>query len=132
MSDFSESIIQALKADESFGGCVILRADSSAETGYPVKSPLICVGREECDRIGFLLGSEDCIFGSEKLRVSVINDGSKGGAFCEELARRVCRAVLEHDSGRMIVSVSVEKCMYDRALFAYKVIMGFTLREGSF
>ena len=87
------------------------------------------MSREECDRIGFLLGSEDCILGSEKLTVSVAADGEKGGAFCEELAREVCRAVLEHDGGREIVSVSVEKCMYDRSLFVYKVIIGFTLRE---
>ncbi|MBQ9461757.1 MAG: hypothetical protein IJU51_07590 [Clostridia bacterium] len=130
MSDFSERILQALGEDENLSGCRIIRAYSPAKVGYPLKEPVICVSREECDRIGFLLGSEDCIFGSEKLTVSVASDESKGGAFCEELARSVCRAVLEHDGGREIVSVSVEKCMYDRSLFAYKVIMGFTLREG--
>lgn len=129
MSDFSERLISALEEDGSFADCRIVRADNTREISYPVKKPLVCVGQEEHDRLGYLLGSEDCIFGSEKLTVSVAADGMAGGAFCESLARRVCSALLDADCGREIISVSVEKCMYDRSLFAYKVIMGFTLRE---
>ncbi len=129
MGDFSEKLLALLKADRRFEGCRFIRSDRAMEVAYPLKAPLVCVGREEFDRLGFLIGSEDCLFGSEKLTVSVATDEKLGGAYCEELARGICRGILEADSGRDIIAVSVEKCMYDRSLFAYKVIMGFTLSE---
>ena len=129
MSDFAEDITASLSADERFGGCRFAEMYNAEETGFPLKAPLICSGREECERMEPLIGKDECLLSSEKLILSVCTDAEKGGAFCEELARRICGAVLEADSRREIISVSVEKCMYDRLLFAYKVMMGFTLRE---
>ena len=131
MSDFSDRIAEALSADGRLEECRVIRAHEMRMMEYPLRKPLICVGRIELDRLGFLLGSDDCLCGSEKLTVSVTSDSAGGGAYCEEIARLVCTAVLENDSGREIVSVRVDKCMYDRAASAYKVMMGFTLREGS-
>ena len=63
------------------------------------------------------------------MTVRVMTDEQTGGAFCEGCAEQICKAVLQADLTGQIVSVCVEKCMYDKTAFAYKVIMRFTLRE---
>ena len=111
------------------GGCRLIKSDEQTELPYPVEAPLICFCREGTDRMSFLLGSEDDFFGSEKLRVTVITPEKQGGGHCEETALLLCRALLNNDAGRNICSVGVEGCRYDKTIFAYKVVMRFTLRE---
>ena len=69
------------------------------------------------------------MFGSEKIVVSVLTDEKYGGDYCTEAAKKVCRAVLEGDEDKLICSVCVDKLMYDKQTFAYKVVMRFTLAE---
>ena len=127
--DYSERLRELLEQREELNGFEIIKADEYRELGYPVKRPLVVIGREDERELGCLLGSDEGLFGGERLTVSVMTDEERGGAFCGEQAKRVCRELLAGDSDRMIVSVCVEKCMYDKAAFAYKVIMRFSLRE---
>ncbi len=128
-NDIVEIMTERLCKCEELRDFRVIRADCFTQVGYPVDKPSAVIGREEEDGLGYLLGCEDSLFGGEKLSVSVMTDEKHGGAFCEEKAKAVCRAMLDNDPDKMIVSVCVEKCMYDKTCFAYKVIMRFTLRE---
>ena len=128
-TDYAERLLGLLEQRQELSGCTIIRSDEYRELSYPVKGPLVVIGSEEEKELGYLLGCDEGIFGGETLTVSVMTDEEQGGAFCGETAKRVCAALLACDSGRMIVSVCVEKPMYDKSAFAYKVMMRFTLRE---
>ena len=71
MSDFAEDITASLSADERFGGCRFAEMYNAEETGFPLKAPLICIGREECERMEPLIGKDECLLSSEKLILSV-------------------------------------------------------------
>ena len=126
-TDYVEIMLQRLSDSEELRGFRLFRADEFRELGYPVSGTIVVIGLEEAS-LGCLLGG-DSLFGEERLSVIVMTDEKQGGAFCAERARQLCSAMLDCDAEKMIVSVCVEKCMYDRTAFAYKVIMRVTLRE---
>ena len=128
-TDYAEIMLGLLKQKDELSGFDIIRSEEYRELGYPVERPLAVIGGEAEKELGCLLGCDDGLFGGEMLDVSVMTDEEHGGAYCVEKAKQICRALLACDRGRMIVSVCAEKCMYDSAAFAYKVIMRFTLRE---
>lgn len=127
--DFISEMMRKLALLEEMNGFDLVKADGGREIPFPIKRPIVCFGKEATDKMSFLLGYDDGLFGSEKMTVSVYTDEKTGGAFCEESAKEVCRALLELDETKMITSVCVEKCMYDKTDFAYKVVMRFSLRE---
>lgn len=128
-TDYAEIMLERLSRSSELSGIEFLRTDEFRELGYPVKKPIAVIGKESENDLGCLLGCDDGLFGSEKLNVTVMTDETHGGAFCADLARKICGVILNCDEERLIVSVCVEKCMYDKTAFAYKVIMRFTLRE---
>lgn len=127
--EYAGSIADALAEDSSLEGMRIVRAFSGEMTDQPINMPLVSVGLESADRYGFLLGYDNDLFGSEKIVISVMSDEKYGGEYCTEAARKVCRAVLSADADKLICSVCVDKLMYDKQTFAYKVVMRFTLAE---
>ncbi len=127
--DFISEMMERLGLVEDMDGFDLVRADAGREIPFPIKRPIVCFERETSDKLNYLLGYDEGVFGGEKMAVSVLCDEKYGGAFCEEKAKDVCRALLDLDETKMITSVCVEKCMYDRANFAYKVVMRFSLRE---
>lgn len=128
-NNFLEQMLAAVQQMELLSHCRCIRAQSGTALPFPVRQPLICFWMEEADRLDYFLGYDEVLVGSEKLCVSVLCEEKMGGAYCEQLAKRVCGTILQADSGKLITSVAVEKCMYDKTNFAYKVIMRLALRE---
>lgn len=128
-SDFAQKMMEAVQQSADLSACRCVWADQAEMLPFPVKHPIICFGWEPADRMDYLLGYDEVLLGAEKLRVSVLCEQQQGGARCEHLAQTVCQTVLQADSDKQIIAVAVEKCMYDKANFAYKVMMHFTLRE---
>lgn len=131
-SDFTDEIISALKSNRELDDFEIVKSFNGVEIGYPIQKPIVCIGVEKTEKMSFLLGYDNELAGSEKIIVSVSADEKKGGDFVEQCAKKICSAVLNEDVSKLISSVSVEKFMYDKVNFAYKVVMRFTLREQSF
>ncbi|GEM_PF-5582459 len=129
---FLRQMTETLRLAEELSGCDVVQAGESRELPFPMSTPRITVGLEEADRLDYFLGYDECLVSGEKLYVSVMCDEQSGSMHCEAMAKQVCRIVLDADLNRNITSVSVEKCMYDKANFAYKVIMRFVLREQVF
>ncbi len=129
MNNFLEEMMAAVQRTEGLQNCRCIQTDSGGMVPFPVARPIICFALEAADRLDYFLGYDEVLFGSEKLKVSVLCEEKKGGSFCETLAKKVCQALLLADTEKNITSVAVEKCMYDKANFAYKVIMRFSLRE---
>ena len=127
--EYADSIAEALKENSTLDGMRIVKAFSGEPIDQPVNVPLVSVGLERADKYDFLLGYDNEMFGSEKIVVSVLTDEKYGGDYCTEAAKKVCRAVLEGDEDKLICSVCVDKLMYDKQTFAYKVVMRFTLAE---
>lgn len=127
--DFVSEMMEKLTLDEDMSGFDIIRANCGMKIPFPIKRPVVCFDTEPADKLSCLLGYDEGLLGEEKMVVSVLCDEKLGGAFCEEKAKDVCRALLDLDDTKMITSVCVEKCMYDRTDFAYKVVMRFSLRE---
>ena len=65
----------------------------------------------------------------EKAVINVVTDEKQGGAFCEELAKNICIRLIELDEGKNIISVAVDRCVFDKNIFAYKIKITFGLRE---
>ena len=65
----------------------------------------------------------------EKAVITVVTDEKNGGAFCEELAKNICIRLIELDEGKNIISVAVDRCVFDKNIFAYKIKITFGLRE---
>lgn len=128
-SSFPQEMMTALQQSGQFDDCRCVLADSAEALPFPVKRPIICFGLEKADRMDYFLGYDEVMLGTEKLRVSLLCEQQLGGAYCEQLAQQVCQWLLQADTAKQITSVSVEKCMYDKVNFAYKVIMRFTMRE---
>lgn len=130
-SDFADEIITELKNNSELDNFEIVKSYDSGEISYPIEKPLVCIGVEKTEKLSFLLGYDNEITGSERIIVSVSVDEKKGGSFAEKCAAKICSAVLDADVGKLISTVSIEKFMYDKLNFAYKVIMRFSLGEQS-
>lgn len=129
LNDWIDELKQALSEHRELGGMRFVRQQEGGRLSYPLTGTLVSLGCEGADKLGFLLGCDGCLFSGEALLVRVMTDEKNGGAFCEQQAESVCRALLEIDGQKRITSVCVEKCMYDRTAFAYNIVMRFTLRE---
>lgn len=115
--------------DEALKGFELRDGFGADEIDFPLDKPLAVFECEVPDRLGFLLGYDDGLFGCENIIISVFTDDTLGGAYCETKAREICEAMLRLDREKMITGVRAEKYTYDRIKSAYKVMMRFFLRE---
>ena len=126
---FLNRMMEAVSCAEELQECRVIRANEGQEIPYPIGRTIVCCSLDKADRMDYLLGYDECICEGEKLCVSVLAGAHFGGDLCEQTAQAVCRTILNADTEKEIVSVCVEKCMYDKINDAYKVIMRFSLRE---
>ena len=127
--NFLERIFERAKNDSAFADCRVVKAYENTAIKYPVKKPYVTFSTEYSKTDTVLIGVKNCEIMSESMLVTVTVDESKGGSFCEEKAKDICIAIMRLDGEKMISSVSVEKCTYDKKLFAYRIDMKFGLRE---
>ena len=126
---FLERIFERAKNYSAFADFELVRAYENTAVKYPVKKPYVTFSTEGSKTETVLLGVKNCEMMSESMVVTVAVDESDGGGFCEEKAKDICIALMRLDSEKMISSVSVEKCTYDKKIFGYRIIMKFGLRE---
>lgn len=126
--EYIERMITRLKSSTRLEGLEVKHSYDESVCAYPVDTPVVSVGRDSSERVTMLLGGDGSLHSCAML-VSVTADERRGAAFCETCAASVCRAVLEEDDNRYITSVRVERAVYDKSCFAYKVMMSFGLRE---
>ncbi len=126
---FIDKMMAAVKQCSELKDLRLVKAFGGGEVPYPIDKPMACFCEGTADKMDFLLGYDEGLFGGESMVVYVLTDECLGGAYCEECAKKLCNALLELDGDRMITAVSAEKYMYDKVNFAYKVIMRFSLRE---
>ncbi len=124
----TEDLIAALKMNERVRDYEIIHSLPETECAYPLTKPVVCLDSLQEEET-FLLGTGNRLLHGGSVQVTVFTAEQQGGAFCEECAGKVCRALLEEDGNRQITAVSVERAVYDRNSFAYKVIMNLRLRE---
>ena len=127
--DFLNEMTDVIKATDGLKELRVIKAYEGGRLPFPVTKPVVCLSLEKADRMDFLLGYDECVYGEEKLCVSVLCDESIGAANCESISKEVCKTILDADKKKIITSICVEKCMYDKTNFAYKVIMRLSLRE---
>lgn len=126
---FIQEMIQKLGSRAELDGFEIKRSYDGSVCTYPMDVPLVTVGRDESEKASMLLGADSGSLHSGGIQISVSTDESRGARFCEECAYLVCTAVLEEDENRYITSVRVERAVYEKSCFAYKVMMSFGTRE---
>ncbi len=129
MSDFINEMYEKLKNDEALGAFRFKRENDGHSLGYPIDSVLVVIGSENADNMSFLLGYEDFEVVGERLVVTVMVNEETGSEFCENCAKTVIGEILKLDDSKMITGISVEKCMYDKNHFLYKITVKFSLRE---
>lgn len=127
--NFLEKIFERAKSDSAFADFELVKAYENTAVKYPVKKPYVTFSTEYSKTGTVLIGVKNCEMMSESMIVTVAVDESKGGNFCEEKAKDICIALMKLDSEKMISSVSVEKCTYDKKIFGYRITMKFGLRE---
>ncbi len=131
ISDFTQYIYDSAVNDGFFDNFKLMLENDFHQLKFPVRNDIISFGTEKNDRLDFLLGYDIVESGDEKTVVTVLTDERSGGAYCEQCAKDICMKILELDNDRMIISVTVDRCVYDPNAFAYKVKMSFGLREAA-
>ncbi len=129
MNSFIDEIYDLALSDSVFENCRLMKAYDFEKLDFPVNQPVVSFSSEKYDRMNFLLGYDIVESAAEKAVVTVITDEKKGGAFCEETAKNVCIRLIELDEGKNIISVSADRCVFDKNIFAYKIKITFSLRE---
>ncbi len=129
MNSFIDEIYQLALDDSVFENCRLMKANDFEKLDFPVNQPVISFGSEKYDRMNFLLGYDIVESADEKAVITVVTDEKNGGAFCEELAKNICIRFIELDEGKNIISVAVDRCVFDKNIFAYKIKITFGLRE---
>ncbi len=128
MNSFIDEIYNLALSDSVFENCRLMKANDFEKLNFPVQ-PVISFDSEKYDRMNFLLGYDIVESADEKAVITVVTDEKKGGAFCEELAKNICIRLIELDEGRNIISVAVDRCVFDKNILAYKIKITFGLRE---
>ena len=131
ISDFTQYIYDSAVNDGFFDNFKLMLENDFHQLKFPFRNDIISFGTEKNDRLDFLLGYDIVESGDEKTVVTVLTDERSGGAYCEQCAKDICMKILELDNDRMIISVTVDRCVYDPNAFAYKVKMSFGLREAA-
>ena len=126
---FLDEIFEKAKSDSAFSDFKVLKAYGNTRIQYPINNPYVTFGTEQSETDTIILGAEDCEIFSENMVVTVSTDEDNGGDYCEKTAEDVCTAIMRLDSGKMITSVSIGKCSYDKTVFGYRIIIKFGLRE---
>ena len=129
MNSFIDEIYNLALGDSVFENCRLMKANDFEKIDFPVNKPVVSFGSEKYDRMNFLLGYDIVESADEKAVITVVTDEKKGGAFCEELAKNICIRLIELDEGKNIISVAVDRCVFDKNIFAYKIKITFGLRE---
>lgn len=129
VSGFLDEIFEAASGDSAFDGFKLLKAYGNIRIQYPIDNPYVTFGTEQSETDTIILGAEDCGIFSENIVVTVSTNEENGGSYCEKTAADVCTAIMRLDSGKMISSVSIGKCSYDKNIFGYRIIIKFGLRE---
>lgn len=127
-NSFRDELLERIRESGALNGYRIVKSFDESETVYPLSPAVLCFGSEQAQESGYLIGSSQRLC-RECLVVSVLADESLGGEYAEDCAKEALSVILDLDVGRRICSVSVEKSMYDKLHFAYKVVMRFTLAE---
>ena len=129
MNSFIDEIYTLAENDSLFENCKLMKANDFEKFAFPVNKPVVSFGSEKYDRMNFLLGYDIVESADEKAVINVVTDEKQGGAFCEELAKNICIMLIELDEGKNIISVAVDRCVFDKNIFAYKIKITFGLRE---
>lgn len=131
MNHFSEELYRSALQDSFFADFHLIQSYDFQKLNFPIKNTVISFGSEKNDRMHFLLGYDIFESGDEKVVVTVLTGEKHGGAYCEQLAKDICMKILELDQNKNIISIAVERCMYDPNVFAYKIKMTFGIRESA-
>lgn len=129
ISDFTQQLYDSALNDHFFDRFGLILENDFQQLKFPVRNDTISFGTEKNDRLNFLLGYDIFESGDEKTVVTILTDEKSGGAYCEQCAKDICMKILELDTDKMIISIAVDRCVYDPNSFAYKVKMSFGLRE---
>lgn len=129
ISDFTQQLYDSALNDHFFDRFGLILENDFQQLKFPVRNDIISFGTEKNDRLNFLLGYDIFESGDEKTVVTILTDEKSGGAYCEQCAKDICMKILELDTDKMIISIAVDRCVYDPNSFAYKVKMSFGLRE---
>ena len=129
ISDFTQQLYDSALNDHFFDRFGLILENDFQQLKFPVRNDIISFGTEKYDRLNFLLGYDIFESGDEKTVVTILTDEKSGGAYCEQCAKDICMKILELDTDKMIISIAVDRCVYDPNSFAYKVKMSFGLRE---
>ena len=129
MNSFVDEIYNLALNDSVFSDFRLMKAYDFEKLDFPVNPPVISFGSEKYDRMNFLLGYDIVESADEKAVVNIVTDEKKGSSFCEEIAKNVCIRLIELDEGKNIISVAVDRCVFDKNIFAYKIKITFGLRE---
>ena len=129
MNSFIDEIYTLAENDSIFENCKLMKENDFEKIDFPVNKPVVSFGSEKYDRMNFLLGYDIVESADEKAVINVVTDEKQGGAFCEELAKNICIRLIELDEGKNIISVAVDRCVFDKNIFAYKIKITFGLRE---
>ena len=126
---FTDDIYERAKKDKFFEDFILKKEYDGERVCYPIEKPIVVFGWEMSDNMEFLLGYDVFEVTGRKLKITVMTDGQTGGAYCEECAKSVCMEIFRLDSEKLITSIFVDKCMYDKNNFACKVNIKFTIRD---
>lgn len=129
ISYFTQQLYDSALNDHFFDRFGLILENDFQQLKFPVRNDIISFGTEKNDRLNFLLGYDIFESGDEKTVVTILTDEKSGGAYCEQCAKDICMKILELDTDKMIISIAVDRCVYDPNSFAYKVKMSFGLRE---
>ncbi len=131
ITNFTEQLYHRACNDSFFQDFKLIRSYDFQPLDTPVQKNVISFGSEKNERIHFLLGYDTFQSGDEKVIVTVLTNQKQGGAFCEQCACDVCMKLLELDFDKSVISVAVDRCVFDPHAFAYKIKIAFGLRESA-
>lgn len=126
---FIDEIIERTKGDSAFAGFETIKAYEQTKIKYPIKKPYVTFSTETSKTSSGLVGTDEYEIFSEVMTVTVTTDEEHGGSFCENCAKNICMELMKLDKRKMITSISVGKCGYDKNVFGYRITMKFGLRE---
>lgn len=129
ISEFIDEMYDKLRNDPALGAFHFKKENDNSSLGYPLESMMVAIGSEHTDNMSFLLGYEDFEVIGERMVVTVMVNEETGCDFCEVCAKLLITEILKLDKSKAITGILIDKCMYDRNHFLYKITVKFSLRE---
>ncbi len=125
---FAEDMYARALNDPAFSEMKPVADKRTGELPFPLEKPYVSFGTEYED-CGCLLGNGKSMIVREVMVANVAVNEETDENYCRECARNVALAIMNLDTAKRIISVSVEKCEHNESIGCYNIKIKFGLRE---